>query len=297
MVATYRRNPRVIALFLAPSLVIYGLFLVIPIIASLVLAFYDWPGIPGAPFDFTAFKNFRIVLSYPQFWESVRHILWWIILTLLTQIPIGFLLANLFCSRFRGYSIVKSIVFLPQVISVTAIGMLWYFILQPQGVLNAAIALLGLPRISRGWLSDAGTAMTSVILVNTWIGIGFHMTVFFAAISGISESILDANRLDGVRGIAKLVNMTIPLTWNALRIAIVIAVTQSLRAFDLVFVMTEGGPNGLTQVPATLLYRESFRFQRFGVGSTIGLFILLLSLAITLLSLRLLRRENVEYSD
>ena len=73
--------------------------------------------------------------------------------------------------------------------------------------------------------------------------------------------------------------MTIPLTWNALRIAIVIAVTQSLRAFDLVFVMTEGGPNGLTQVPATLLYRESFRFQRFGVGSTIGLFILLLSLA------------------
>ena len=105
MVATYRRNPRVIALFLAPSLVIYGLFLVIPIIASLVLAFYDWPGISGAPFDFTAFKNFRIVLSYPQFWESVRHILWWIILTLLTQIPIGFLLANLFCSRFRGYSI------------------------------------------------------------------------------------------------------------------------------------------------------------------------------------------------
>ena len=84
--------------------------------------------------------------------------------------------------------------------------------------------------------------MTSVILVNTWIGIGFHMTVFFAAISGISESILDANRLDGVRGIAgPLVNMTIPLTWNALRIAIVIAVTQSLRAFDLVFVMTEGG--------------------------------------------------------
>ena len=175
--------------------------------------------------------------------------------------------------------------------------MLWYFILQPQGVLNAAIALLGLPRISRGWLSDAELAMTSVILVNTWIGIGFHMTVFFAAISGISESILDANRLDGVRGIGELINMTIPLTWNALRIAIVIAVTQSLRAFDLVFVMTEGGPNGLTQRPATLLYRESFRFQRFGVGSTIGLFILLLSLAITLLSLRLLRRENVEYLD
>ncbi|HUX49739.1 MAG TPA: sugar ABC transporter permease, partial [Spirochaetia bacterium] len=233
--------------------------------------------------------------NYSPFWQSIRNILWWIVLTLVTQIPIGFLLANLFSSRFSGFRVFKAIVFLPQVISATVIGLLWYFVLRPDGVLNTTLTTFGAAALGRDWLVNPGTAMTSVILVNTWIGIGFHMTLFFAAISSIPDSILDSCKLDGITGARKLFRITVPLTWETLRVCLIIAITQSLRAFDLVFVMTEGGPNGLTDIPATLLYRESFRFQRFGVGSSIGVLILLISLIFTLISLRLLRRETVEY--
>jgi len=295
MVGSYRRNKKIITLFLLPALLIYGLFLIVPTISGVLLSFYNWAGYPGAPFQFQGLKNFATVVNYSPFWQSIRNILWWIVLTLVTQIPIGFLLANLFSSRFSGFRVFKAIVFLPQVISATVIGLLWYFVLRPDGVLNTTLTTFGAAALGRDWLVNPGTAMTSVILVNTWIGIGFHMTLFFAAISSIPDSILDSCKLDGITGARKLFRITVPLTWETLRVCLIIAITQSLRAFDLVFVMTEGGPNGLTDIPATLLYRESFRFQRFGVGSSIGVLILLISLIFTLISLRLLRRETVEY--
>lgn len=295
MLSNFRSDKRVIVSFLTPALVVYLVFMLMPIGGAIYLSFHTWAGFPGAPFDFVGFRNFQRVFNYPLFWLSVKNILWWILLTLATQIPIGFLLALLFNNRFRGFRIAKSIVFLPQVISLTAIGLIWYFILQPNGLLNNFLSGTSLSGLSRSWLVDQRTAMTSVILVNSWIGIGFHMTVYFAAISAIPETILDACRMDGVTGLRRIVTVIIPLTWDAMKIAIVIAITQSFRSFDLVFVMTGGGPNGLTTVPAMLLYRESFRFDRYGMGSTIGLFILAMSLVFTLISLKLTKREAVEY--
>lgn len=295
MLTHFRSDKRVIAGFLTPALVIYAAFLLVPVGGSMYLSFHTWGGFPGAPFDFVGLRNFRNILESALFWRSVRNILWWILLTLVTQIPIGFGLALLFNSRFRGYRFVKSVVFLPQVISITALGLLWYFVLQPAGLLNMFLTGIGLEQLVTSWLVEEETAMTSVILVNSWIGVGFHMTVFFAAISGIPEAILDACKMDGVTGLRRIVSVIVPLTWDAVKITVVIAITQSLRAFDIVFVMTEGGPYGLTHIPSTLLYRESFRFQRFGIGSTIGLFILGMSLLLTLLSLRFMKRSAVEY--
>lgn len=295
MLSKFRSDKRVIASFLTPALLVYMLFMLLPIAGAIYLSFHTWPGFPGAPFEFVGLRNFEKVFSYDLFWLSVKNILWWILLTLVTQIPIGFLFALLLNERFRGFRVVKSIIFLPQVISITATGLLWYFVLQPNGMLNTFLSGTSLNGLVTSWLVDERTAMTTVILVNAWIGIGFHMTIFFASISGIPETILDSCRMDGVTGFRRIFYVILPLTWDAIKIAIVIAITQSFRSFDLVFVMTNGGPNGLTQIPATLLYRESFRFDRFGLGSTIGLFILGMSLVFTLFSLRLMKRDAVEY--
>lgn len=295
MLSSFRSDKRVIFGFLTPALLVYAALMLFPIGAAVYLSFHTWPGFPGAPFEFVAFDNFVKVFNYDLFWLSVRNILWWILLTLLTQIPIGFALALLFNARFPGFRAVKSIVFLPQVISVTAVGLLWYFVLQPNGLLNVLLEALSLDGLATNWLVDESAAMTSLILVNAWIGVGFHMTVFFAAISGIPESILESCRLDGVGWVPRVFRIIIPLTWDAMKIAIVMAVTQSFRAFDLVFVMTGGGPNGLTQIPSTLLYRESFRFDRFGLGSTIGIFILVLSFTFTVIGLRMMKRDAIEY--
>ena len=117
---------------------------------------------------------------------------------------------------------------------------------------------------------DKNTAMTTIILVNARCGIGFHMTVSDAAISGIPDDVVEAAKLDGAVGIKKVFHIIIPMIWESIISSIVVIVTAVLKTFDLVYVMTEGGPNGLTDVPSTLLYKEAFRYNDFGKASVIG---------------------------
>src|SRR5699024_2974852 len=121
---------------------------------------------------------------------SIKNIMWFMVLTLITQLPIGLLLAVMLSERYRGYKIFKFAYFVPQVLSTTVIGLVWYFILMPTGVLNTVPQSLGLDSLTRMWLVDKNTAMTAIILVNTWCGIGFHMTVSYAAISGIPDDVI-----------------------------------------------------------------------------------------------------------
>jgi raffinose/stachyose/melibiose transport system permease protein len=217
------------------------------------------------------------------------------LLILMTQLPIGLFDAVLFSSRFRFYKTFKTLFFIPQVFSTTVVGLVWYFILMPTGVLNNIFQTIGLHRLVHSWLVEPSTAMTSIILVNTWVGIGFHMTVTYAAISGIPDEILEAASLDGCTGIHRIFFIIIPMIWETIISCIIIIITAVLKQFDLVFVMTEGGPNGLTEVPSTLLYKEAFRYNDFGKASAIGVFIFILSVTLTVISIRITRRERLEY--
>jgi raffinose/stachyose/melibiose transport system permease protein len=213
----------------------------------------------------------------------------------MTQLPIGLLLAVLLSSRFRFYRTFKALFFVPQVLSTTVVALVWYFILMPDGVLNMILQMVGMEWLARSWLVEPSTAMTSIILVNTWVGIGFHMTVTFAAISGIPDEIFDAAALDCCFGLNRIFSIIIPMIWETIISCIIIIVTAVLKQFDLVFIMTEGGPNGLTEVPSTILYKEAFRYNNFGKASAIGVFIFILSVLLTIISLRITRREHLEY--
>lgn len=290
-----RRNKKAILFFLLPGLVIYTVLLMLPIVGSLILSFFKWNGIKGVPMVFTGLSNFKTVITDESFWHSIKNIMWFMVLTLVTQLPIGLLLAVMLSGRFKGYRLFKFAYFVPQVLSTTVIGLLWYFILMPTGVLNTILKEIGLAQLARNWLVGKGTAMTTIILVNTWCGIGFHMTVSYAAISGIPDDVIEAARLDGAIGLKKVFYIIIPMIWESIISSIVVIITAVLKQFDLVYIMTEGGPNGLTDVPSILLYKEAFRYNNFGKASVIGVYIFILSVVFTVVSLKITKREHVEY--
>lgn len=290
-----RKNKKAVLCFLAPGLLLYTLFLMVPIGGSFVLSFFDWNGIKNVPLEFVGLENFQAVITDSTFWHSIKNILWFMVLTLATQLPIGLLLAVMLSERYRGYRLFKFAYFVPQVLSTTVIGLVWYFILMPTGVLNTVLGSLGLDHLVKMWLVDKSTAMTSIILVNTWCEIGFHMTVSYAAISGIPDDIVEAAKLEGAVGLKKVFYIIIPMIWESIISSIVVIVTAVLKTFDLVYVMTKGGPNGLTDVPSTLLYKEAFQYSDFGRASVIGVYIFILSVLFTVLSLRITKRERLEY--
>lgn len=289
-----RKNRNAILVFLLPGLLIYTVLLIFPIFGALGFSFFKWNGIKGSPMTFVGVSNFIKLAADAKFWTSMKNIGWFLCLTILTQLPIGLLLAVLLSKQMKGYKFFKAAFFVPQVLSTTVIGLVWYFILMPQGTLNTILKAMGLEQTIHIWLSDSATAMTTIILVNTWAGIGFHMTVSYAAIQSIPNEIMEASTLDGCVGMRKVVNIIIPLIWESIISSLIIIITVGMKTFDLVYVMTNGGPNGLTDVPSTLLYKRAFLYDNFGSASAIGVVLFIVSILLTVVSLKVTKRETIE---
>lgn len=292
----YRKNTKAIILFLLPAFLIYTFIEVVPVMQSIYFSFFEWPGIKGVPLEFVGMNNFIHVLGNSEFWHSMRNVLWFLILSLLTQLPVGLVLAILLSTYCKGYKVFKTIFFIPLILSVTAVSLMWYFILFPNnGALNTFLTSIGLEKLTRAWLIDKNTALNTVILVSSWIGCVYYMTINFAAISAIPEEIIDAALLDGAVGIKKILYITLPLIWESIKISVVLIITGVLKVFDVVFILTGGGPNGLTNVPTTLMYDEAFKYSHYGYGSAISTIIFVVSLIFTLASLKLMNGKKSEY--
>jgi len=292
-----RRNKVFIYSFLLPAFLVYTLIAVIPIIQSIYFSFYSWPGIRNIPMTFVGFGNFINMFTYSGFWLSVKNVLWFILLNLIFQIIMGYGLALLLYRCWKGYKAFKVAFFFPVVLPLTASALLWKFIYFPNdiGVLNQFFYLIGLDKLTTGWLINSKTALNSVIAANVWTGFGYHVVIGFAALLAIPEEMLESVSIEGATFFQRLRYFIFPMIWEFIKISVVLIVTGSMKNFDIVFVMTEGGPNGLTHVPSTLLYYEAFKYNHYGLGSSIAVFILAASLILTLFALRLMQRETIYY--
>lgn len=290
----YRKNKRVITLFLLPALLIYLVLAVIPILQSLGFAFFEWPGIQGVPLKWVGIKNFQKLLGMKDFARSFFNALVFVVLNLLLQIPVGYFLAYLLSNFCKGYRFFKTTFFAAVVLPITATGLLWKFIFGPNtdGILNALLSSLHLTDGQTGWLIQPATALICLNIANAWSGFGYHMTIGFAAITSIPSEILESAEIDGATGLRRIVHIVIPMIRESLKISVVLIVIGSIKLFDLIFVMTEGGPNGLTHMPATLLYYEAFKYQNYGIGSAISALIFVVSLLLAMLSMRLMKNKE-----
>jgi multiple sugar transport system permease protein len=276
-------------LFIAPSLVLFAVFAFAPIAISVVLSFQDVAVFGGG--RFAGLDNYTELVTTPLFWTTVRNTLVFTLGTVPTSTAIGLLLAVLLNRRLPGRGLIRSLYFLPMVVSGVAVSLVMAWIFNADnGIANAALEQLGLPRI--GWLSSPDWAMVTLVLAVVWGRIGFCMVTYLAALQNINPALLEAAEIDGAGRWTRFTQVVWPLLAPTTSLLIVLNVVFSIQAFDVIYVLTGGGPGFATTVLVQYVFRAAFTDGRMGYASAIGVVLVLALLGLTLLRNRLARRTE-----
>ncbi|MFB0843926.1 carbohydrate ABC transporter permease [Paenibacillus oleatilyticus] len=279
-----------IAIGLLPATLIFVFFAIIPIFWSAYYGFFDWKGIGAA--KFIGFDNYVEVIRDPIFWLSFKNNMLIVAASVFGQIPIALILALVLTSSSLFQRMIRASVFMPMVLSSVVVGIIWSYIYHPQiGILNFLLDGLGLESWKMQWLSDPKISMYMLMIPIIWNYIGPYMIMFIAALQNISPEIDDASRIDGVGPVRKLFSITLPMIWDTIKVAVVLCISGSLKAFDLIYVMTNGGPAHSTELLASYMYNNTFNVFRFGYGSAVSTAIIILSLLLILGSQYLMKRN------
>lgn len=273
---------RTIAVFILPAILLYVCIVFIPIGVSFYTGTLEWDGINSA--KFIGFDNWhKLLFDDPVFWPSVRHTLMYSVFSII-EIPLCLLMAILLNRYVRKGNKFVSIYFTPVVLSVVIVGQLWSTIYSPEamgGMLNNVLDTLHLDSWKHGWLTEPKIAMYSIYIVSMWQYFGYHLLIQFTGVQNIPSEIYEAAKIDGADGFKADRYITLPLIVPIFKISIVLAFIGSLQAFDLVMVMTAGGPSHATDVISTHMYNSSFLSFQYGYGSAIASFLVIMCLVFT----------------
>lgn len=276
-----------------PALAVYLLFVVGPALAAAGLSLFEWDGI--GPARFLGLANYaRALFGDPIFIRSFLNNAVYIVITLVTEVGFGLLFAAALQARLPLAGFWRAFFFSPMVLSLVVVGLLWSFVFNPEfGLLNHVLRSLGLARWERAWLGDDRTALAAVSLVSGWRYAGFYMALFAAGLQRVPAEVLEAGRLDGAGEAALFRRVTLPLLAPVTAVAVLLCVTGGFQAFDLFFVMTDGGPFHSTEIPALWMVKKAFNRQSLGYGSALGVLLTLVVGVAGLLQLRF-RRDAPE---
>jgi len=273
-----------------PALLLYSFFVVVPVFWSAYYGFFDWKGIGAA--KFIGFANYSEVVRDPIFWKGFKNNMLIVAASVFGQVPIAMILALLLTRSGLFQRLIRASVFMPMVLSSVVVGIIWSYIYHPQiGILNFLLDSAGLENLKRAWLSEPSISMYAIMIPIIWNYIGPYMIIFIAALQNIPSEINDAAQIDGVGASRKLFQITLPMIWDTIKVVVVLCISGSLKAFDLIYVMTGGGPAHTTEVLASYMYNSTFNVYRFGYGSAISTAIIILSLLLILGSQYLMKRD------
>lgn len=287
------RNKKAILFFVLPGLIWFIAIAVIPIFQSLGYSLVSWTGL-NIP-TFVGLNNYKTIFTDPLFYKGVGNALILAGASVFIQVPVALVLALVLARGVRGESIFRTIYFVPVIISSTIIAQLWQKIYNPQyGLLNTLLGDLGLESLRRQWLADTGIVLAAVLVPMIWQYIGYHMLLFYSAIKSVSPDLRDAALIDGANEVQLAVRVTIPLIMPMIRTSVIFALIGSLKSFDLIYILTRGGPLHATEVPTMMMYTEIFSVNRYGTGSAIAIFIVMECLVFTLFLQMFFRRFEKE---
>jgi raffinose/stachyose/melibiose transport system permease protein len=280
-------------LFVLPALLIYFFYFIYPIPVSGYYSLFRWNGISPHK-QYLGFGNWIRLAQDELFWKSFANNLILVVASIVIQLPMGLALGLLVSSRLKGIRVFKLLYFIPMMLSAVAIGITWKFIYEPSyGLLNALFRIVGLGALARGWLGEPALALAAVIATICWEFIPFYMVIFAAALAGISQELIEAAYIDGASPSVTFFRITLPLLKGTIRTAAILSLTGSLKYFGLIYVMTEGGPNHATELLATYMYKQAFTSFSMGYGSTVAVFMFLISFLLTVVVLRMGKKEGV----
>ena len=256
-------------LYLAPALAMYGVFVLVPFVHSVYLAFFTWDGI--GPQEFVGLDNFHAIWESDDFRQAFVHASELIGFYSVLPVVIALVLVSVMNrSRIRGLTAFRTLLFLPYIVAPTAVAVIWRWLLAPDGPVNSALSAVGLGALTRAWLGDFSLALPSIGLVGTWVMFGLVLVLLIAGVQKIPSELYEAAKIDGAGAWWEFRAVTLPGLRYEIAVVLVLTVTAALRNFDIVYVMTGGGPGTSTLVPSYLVYRQAFVVGEIGGAAAIG---------------------------
>lgn len=294
LVASEWRKRLEIAVLVAPALALFLLFVIWPVVQAGRFSLFQWNGLEPMT-NFVGLDNYKEVLGDSGFRAALTHNLIVVVLSLAIQLPLGLGIALLLNRNMRGRTALRLIIFVPYVIAEVIVGVVWLLLLQPRGPLDAIFEALHLMDVRQLWLADPKIALYTMFGVLTWKYIGFAIILFLAGLQGVPVELVEAAALDGASWWQIQRRITIPLLGPTLRIWAFLSMIGSLQLFDMVWVMTHGGPGTATETMVTYMIETGFDRGRLGYGTAVAIVLFVISLVMALIFMRfILRRDTIE---
>ncbi|MBI4922458.1 MAG: sugar ABC transporter permease [Devosia nanyangense] len=293
MVRRFRRraSPGAVGLALAaPTLCIFAGLVAIPVASVVVTSFTSWTGFDISGIGWLGIENYAGLLTDPIFLKAFANTLIFTVATTVLLNAVGLGLALLVNTRAHGTAFLKAVLFLPVLLSPVIVGLMWSGLLRGVGGgLNQLLGFLGLIHQPVFWLGDGRFALAAVIIATVWQFAGYDMILYYAGLQNVPDTLLEAAELDGARAWEKFLHVVLPALYHVMSVVALLNVIGGLRIFDIVYVMTRGGPSRSTEVLATYMYEQGFQLNAMGVASALAVVLIVLAIGASALRLRVLR--------
>jgi len=282
-----------IALFSGPALVVYVAFVLLPIGFALYYSLYKWNGLQALD-NFVGFGNYRRAFTDPVFLRAARHNLFFVVTSIAVQLPIALGIAVLLNRRIRGRAVLRTLIFVPYVVSEVITGVLWLLILQPESLLDRLMESAGLGSWVQLWLANEDVVLWTLLMILTWKYIGFAIILFLAGLQNIPDELHEAAAIDGASWWQIQRSITVPLLGPTIRIWIFLSMIGSLQLFDVVWIVTGGGPANASATMATYMINVGFYRSQFGYGSAVAVILFTVSFVAAFVYQRFVLRRDTE---
>lgn len=278
--------------FVLPALLLYAVFFLYPFVRTIYLSMTEWNGVVAPVF--TGLENYQRLLGDSQMWHSLWNNVIWVVLGTAAPIIIGLFLSVVLWTGARGSLFFRTIYFLPVVVSPVIIGVIWNWIYNPLfGILNRGLRDIGLGNLARGWLGEPSTALYAVMVTAIWSYIGFCVVVLYSGLQKVDSQLVDAAKIDGANAWTRFRHVIIPQISSVLTMVLVYTVIGGFNVFDLIWIMTKGGPANASEVIATYTYAKAFQENEVGYGAALSMVMTLIALVAAIITLRLRGKEEV----
>lgn len=286
---TLYKNKKMLCIFLLPAVLLVALLIFLPVILNVYYSMFKWTAYSKS-MEFVGLKYFQKLFADEKVWHALLNNAKYAVISIVFQVGLALFIAHLlnnFANR-RFASMTRVIIFIPAVVSLTAIGLLWVIAYNPSiGFVNPVLEKIGLGAIAHDWLGDSKTAMWSVIMVSQWQYIGEMVMLYTVGLQSVPREIYEAASIDGANGFQTFFQITIPMIKSTILMNTTITIIGAFMVFDEVYVMTSGGPGNATEVLATLMYKTGFRKDNMGYASAIGVLLFVITFIFSFIQMRM----------
>lgn len=284
----HRLNP---VLFLLPALTIYIVFAIYPTISVIEYSFTSWDGISPNR-EYVGLANYTRLFTDKIFWEAFRNTFVWSGVIIVINVGLGLVIAAMLARVWKARLLIQTCIVLPVVISPMAVATIWRWMYQPSGVINQMLETIGLGGLATPWLGSPDVVLYALALAHSWSTIGLSVIIFLAGLQAVDEDLYEAAKVDGATPVQAFRYVTLPALRPVTAVVFILTLTQSFKVFDLVWATTKGGPIRFSEILSTYMYKRGALENQYGYGSAIGVSLLVIVSAATIIYMQIQNKED-----